>query len=67
MQATEDVLVKAMGGLAVDKTSKVEPLKGLPLPQGNHIRFGAKGKAQETTATKLRGLPTPQGKHKRFD
>ncbi|GLI65474.1 hypothetical protein VaNZ11_009012 [Volvox africanus] len=64
----EEDLVAAMIGLAVAPTPKAPiPLRGLPVPQGRHIRFDAKGKPLESPErTVLRGLPVATGKHTRF-
>ncbi|KAG2450263.1 hypothetical protein HYH02_004774 [Chlamydomonas schloesseri] len=67
--AQENVLVEAMGGLEVaPPANKALPLRGLPAPQGRHLRFDDKGKAAESPQrTVLRGLPVASGKYKRFD
>jgi hypothetical protein len=62
-----------MNKLAVGKpvaTDKHATLKGMPLPQGQHIRFGEEGEAEPSpTSGKvlLRGVPLATGKHMRFD
>eukprot|EP00198_Chlamydomonas_reinhardtii_P011623 XP_001700960.1 predicted protein [Chlamydomonas reinhardtii] len=68
-EAQENVLVEAMGGLEVaPPASKAMPLRGLPAPQGRHLRFDDKGKAAESPQrTVLRGLPVASGKYKRFE
>jgi len=69
--ATEDALVTAITQVEIEKPgAKPAPLKGLPLPQGKHIRFTSKGKAKESPSSgkvPLRGLPAAEGKHIRFD
>ena len=45
-----------------------EPLKGLPVHQGKHIRFDDEG--QEVLVSprlQLRGVPVAKGQHIRFD
>ncbi|GIL92092.1 hypothetical protein Vretimale_14912 [Volvox reticuliferus] len=68
-EGQENDLVAAMTGLAVapSKAAPV-PLRGVPAPQGRHIRFDDKGKVSESPQrTVLRGLPVAIGKYKRFD
>ncbi|GLI65659.1 hypothetical protein VaNZ11_009260 [Volvox africanus] len=68
-EGQENDLVAAMTGLAVapSKAAPV-PLRGVPAPQGRHIRFDDKGKASESPQrTVLRGLPVATGKYKRFE
>ncbi|KAG2441170.1 hypothetical protein HXX76_004022 [Chlamydomonas incerta] len=67
-EAQENVLVEAMGGLEVaPPANKAMPLRGLPAPQGRHLRFDDKGKSAESPQrTVLRGLPVATGKYKRF-
>ncbi|GIM00653.1 hypothetical protein Vretimale_5605 [Volvox reticuliferus] len=68
-QGQEDDLVAAMIGLAVAPTPKAPiPLRGLPVPQGRHLRFDAVGRSIESPErTVLRGLPVATGKHTRFE
>ncbi|GLC65332.1 hypothetical protein PLESTF_000281400 [Pleodorina starrii] len=66
----ENDLVAAMSGLkvATPKTNAPVPLRGLPVPQGQHIRFHDDDAASESPKrTVLRGLPVATGTHKRFD
>ena len=45
-----------------------EPLKGVPVPQGKHIRFDEEGNVEEAeNRTLLRGVPKARGTHIRFD
>lgn len=70
MQDVEDELTSALDGMFIDPSKKVEPLKGLPLPQGRHIRFDEEGDALESPTSgkpQLRGLPMATGTHIRFD
>lgn len=72
LQAAEDGLVAAMEAqLTIAKPgSRLDPLRGLPLPQGRHMRFTDTGKAVESPGSRrtiLRGVAPAAGSHKRFD
>ncbi|GIL61914.1 hypothetical protein Vafri_16290 [Volvox africanus] len=68
-EGQENDLVAAMTGLAVAPSKAAPiPLRGVPAPQGRHIRFDDKGKVSESPQrTVLRGLPVATGKYKRFE
>ncbi|GLC73092.1 hypothetical protein PLESTF_001331300 [Pleodorina starrii] len=69
-EGQENDLVAAMSGLEVapPKNNAPVPLRGLPAPQGRHLRFNEKGSASESPQrTVLRGLPVATGKYKRFE
>jgi len=67
----DDQLMAAMGGLGIRPDgSKPEALRGVPLPQGTHIRFDDEGTAMDSPTSgkpSLRGLPQATGAHIRFD
>ncbi|KAF5831286.1 hypothetical protein DUNSADRAFT_13342 [Dunaliella salina] len=69
--AVDDQLLAAMGGLGIRPAgSKPEALRGVPLPQGTHIRFDDDGTAMDSPTSgkpALRGLPQATGAHIRFD
>ena len=47
-----------------------ELLRGLPVPEGSHVRFDEAGESCATPSahrTLLRGVPAPTGAHLRFD
>ena len=48
-----------------------ELLRGLPVPEGSHVRFDEAGESCKPTPsarrTLLRGLPAPTGAHLRVD
>jgi len=69
-QATEAMLVSAMSNKLDIDPSKKQPLRGVPLPMGQHIRFDDDGQAVPSPSSGrpvLRGLPAPAGSHMRFD
>lgn len=71
-QAAEAALTSAMGGLKIARPGppKVAPLKGLPVPQGKHIRFDKKGKPVESPRAArplLRGVAPAHGSKLYFD
>lgn len=52
------------------QVSSKEPLRGLPVAAGRHMRFTEEGEAVESPGvdrTLLRGVPAPAGSHLRFD
>ncbi|KAL0024660.1 hypothetical protein WJX77_006795 [Trebouxia sp. C0004] len=67
----DDDLCNALGFLDIQSASKSkEPLRGLPVPQGMHIRFDDDGQAMPSPGagqTRLRGVPAPRSSHIRFD
>ncbi|KAL3137920.1 hypothetical protein ABBQ38_005167 [Trebouxia sp. C0009 RCD-2024] len=67
----DDELCDALGSLEIQSAGKSkEPLRGLPVPQGMHIRFDNDGHAMvspSSTQTRLRGVPAPRNSHIRFD
>ena len=77
IQADEDMLVTAMqtktaglGASSKASSGGVVELKGLPRPQGMHLRFDASGEAVPSPnreRTHLRGMPAPKGTHVRFN
>ena len=67
------MLVAAMqtktAGLGAPSGGHVE-LRGLPRPQGTHLRFSANGEAVPSPnreRTHLKGVPAPKGSHMRFE
>ncbi|KAJ9509583.1 hypothetical protein QJQ45_011206 [Haematococcus lacustris] len=70
-QGAEDLLASAMDTLGVTAVSdKPQALKGLPLPQGRHIRFNGDGEVCESPSSgkpALHGVPKATGVHIRFD
>ncbi|KAL0034601.1 hypothetical protein WJX79_010045 [Trebouxia sp. C0005] len=66
-----DDLCNALGSLDIQSASKSkEPLRGLPVPQGMHIRFDDDGQAMPSPGAgqiRLRGVPAPRSSHIRFD
>ncbi|KAL0053504.1 hypothetical protein WJX82_006649 [Trebouxia sp. C0006] len=67
----DDDLCNALDSLDIQSASKSkEPLRGLPVPQGMHIRFDDDGQAVPSPGvgqTRLRGVPAPRSSHIRFD
>jgi hypothetical protein len=50
--------------------AKKEPLRGVPLPAGQHLRFDEAGASAESPSAErvlLRGVPQPAGSHLRFE
>ncbi|BDA43386.1 hypothetical protein COCOBI_04-3980 [Coccomyxa sp. Obi] len=64
-------LCKALDDLSIaPKGASKEPLRGLPVAAGRHMRFTEEGEAVESPSvdrTLLRGVPAPAGSHLRFD
>ncbi|GAB4823427.1 hypothetical protein N2152v2_010473 [Parachlorella kessleri] len=68
-----DELLDAMGALTIasPEMALLGPyeLRGMPRPQGQHVRFNDDGSeyVSPRLKTMLRGMPTPHGKHMFFD
>ncbi|CAL8468636.1 g8176 [Coccomyxa elongata] len=64
-------LCKALDDLLIaPKGASKEPLRGIPVAAGRHMRFTEEGEAVESPSvdrTLLRGFPAPAGSHLRFD
>ena len=65
----EGVIVLTSAGMdIVDHNASPEPLKGLPVREGKHIRFDDDDVPLEVESRiQLRGVPQAQGHHIRFD
>ena len=68
------MLVAAMqtktAGLGAKSSGGLVELRGLPRPQGTHLRFSANGEAvpsPDRERTHLKGVPAPKGSHMRFN
>jgi len=71
MQGCADTLADELAALGMGTSSgRHEPLRGVPVPTGTHVRFDDSGKAVASPGNKktlLRGVPQPTGRVTKFE